>query len=160
MHTRTLFSTVLIVVLCAGLAACASSPPARPTAPAGANTIAVPDNDNSLAQQLHGSLRARGWSLIQYDPDALQDNRAYGRLAQRAQYRLTLSATRIGACRDSAPSFLYNLALIENRSGDVTLALTGASCITTATRRFEDGLDRNGLRAPNSSAKASNNPGS
>lgn len=153
MHPRTCFAALVIVTLCAGLAACATQPPsATPAARTGLDTIAVPEGHNDLGVQLQHSLTQHGWSLTRYNPDVLQQSRTYDQLARRARYRLTLSTTRIGACRDGAPSFFYNLALIENRSGDVALALTGASCIGTAVQKFEDGLNRKNIRPPQKAA--------
>jgi len=142
-----------LCLLCYGmLTACAStSPPMRAATPATlypAQTIAVPADNGMLAQSLRTSLTQHGWSLMQYDPAALQGSRGYSGLAAQARYRLTLSSERIGDCRSGDASFLYNIALIENNGGDVLIGLTGANCRATAIQRFESALERKQLTRP------------
>jgi len=140
---------VILSLLCFGmLSACAStSQPAASVATnlASRHTIAVPAADDMLARALRDRLSARGWSLIQYDANALQDSRGYLGLAHQARYRLTLSNRRIGDCRSGEASFVYNVALIENQSGDVLMGLTGADCRGRVLKRFDTTLDRKHL---------------
>lgn len=147
MKPRNLRHTAIAILLYGMLTACAGAP-LPPADNGSARAMAVPADDGMLAQQVRETLRDRGWSLLEYDADALERNRGYTGLARQAKYRLTLSGDRIGNCRGGRPSFLYNLAVIENASGRVDLALTGANCLDTAITRFEDGLDRNQLVVP------------
>jgi len=146
----------VISLLCIGmLSACAGTappPPATSMTMAAQSTIAVPANDDMLARALHDRLGARGWALIQYDAQALQNSRDYPGLARQAQYRLTLSNKRIGACRSGEASFIYNIALIENQSGDVLVGLTGADCRARIIERFDTALDRKQLSRSASAA--------
>lgn len=146
MTVRDSVLIAVIFLLAGALGACANSPAATPTPTANPRptdiSIAVPGQRNMLSQRLRRTLGERGWSLTHYDPDTLQGSRDYDRIAQRARYRLTLKANRIGDCRSGEPSFLYNLALIENASGNVRLALAGASCLSTIIERFQADLDR------------------
>ncbi|WP_353111527.1 hypothetical protein [Salinisphaera dokdonensis] len=147
MTQRKILLTALAILLYGMLTACAGAP--LPPADNGASrAMAVPQDDGMLAQRLRQSLNDRGWSLIEYDADALNRNRGYGGLAGQAKYRLTLSSDRIGNCRGGTPSFLYNIAVIENATGHVDLALTGANCLDTTVTRFEAGLDRRELVVP------------
>lgn len=151
MHAHHRFAPVFLVLACGLLGACVSAPRTSETAPGvatGMDTIAVPRDTGMLAQGLRRSLDARGWRLTDYDAGRLEQTRDYQALARRARYRLTLSSDRIGDCRSGDPSFLYNVAVIENQSGRVPLALTGANCLRTAIGKFEQGLDRKQLIAP------------
>jgi hypothetical protein len=147
MKLRNTVHSAVAILLYGMLTACAGAP--LPPADNGSSrAMAVPGDEGMLAQRLRESLRERGWSLIEYDADALGRNRGYAGLARQAKYRLTLSGDRIGNCRGGTPSFLYNLAVIENASGRVDLALTGASCLDTVVTRFEADLDRKELVIP------------
>ncbi|MES1927052.1 hypothetical protein [Salinisphaera sp. T31B1] len=138
------------LLCCALISACAATPktqrPARPAA--ASHTVAVPAADDPLGQGLQASLTDRGWSLMQYDPSALADNRGYQRLSTLARYRMTLSSKRIGDCRNGDASYLYNVAVIENDGGGVIAAMTGAQCRETAIERFGDELDRKRFSPP------------
>lgn len=147
MKFRHIIHTAVAIVLYGMLTACAGAPLAS-SDNASAQAMAVPESDDLLAQRLRQSLGERGWTLIEYDAEALDRNRGYAGLARQAKYRLTLSADRIGNCRGGTPSFLYNIAVIENASGKVGLALTGANCLDTTAMRFEEGLDRQQLVVP------------
>lgn len=146
----------VISLLCISmLSACAGTaqpPPAASMNVAAQSTIAVPANDDMLARALRDRLSAHGWSLIQYDAQALQNSRGYQGLARQAQYRLTLSNKPIGACRSGEASFIYNIALIENQSGDVRVGLTGADCSARIIERFDTALDRRQLSRSASAA--------
>ena len=147
MTLRKIPSIALAITLYGMLSACAGAP--LPPADNGASrAVAVPAGDGLLLERLRASLRARGWALMSYDANALEQNRAYNGLARQAKYRLTLSEDRIGNCQDGMPSFLYNAAVIENLNGHVVFALTGANCLDTTILRFEAGLDRNDLQVP------------
>lgn len=139
------------------LTACAHDPglQAVQAPPDPAATVAVPHEQNALADQLRNALSARGWTLTNYDASTLQAQAGYAELARRARYRLTLSADRIGYCRGGQPSFLFNTALVENATGAVPVAMTGAHCLTTAKREFDAALDRHRIRAPQTSVSAS-----
>ncbi|GAB3670728.1 hypothetical protein [Salinisphaera aquimarina] len=150
MHARYPF-LIAVLLLSGMLNACANTPPPARASDNGYRpdvTVAVTQDTGMLAQGLSRSLRQHGWTLIGYDADALQGNRDYQSLARRARYRLTLSSDRIGDCRSGEPSFLYNVAMIENASGDVALALTGATCLATAIRDFDTDLRRKHLIVP------------
>lgn len=150
MTVRAVLSTTFVLIAAALLTGCAGAPAVR-AADAAVDpdtVVAVPPGESALADQLRRRLSARGWSLTRYDPVELERNRGYAQLARRARYRLTLSAERIGNCRAEEPSFLYNLALISNQSGDVAVALTGAQCVTTTLKRFDEALDRKRIAAP------------
>ncbi|MES1941302.1 hypothetical protein T5B8_13740 [Salinisphaera sp. T5B8] len=147
MTLRKIPSLALAIMLYGMLSACAGAP--LPSADNGAaRAVAVPGDDGVLVERLRASLRERGWALMSYDAAALERSRAYDSLARQAKYRLTLSEDRIGNCRGGTPSYLYNAAMIENLSGDVVFALTGANCLDTVISRFADGLDRNDLIVP------------
>lgn len=147
MKLRNIVRSALAILLYGMLTACAGAP--LPPADNGSSrAMAVPEDDGMLAKRLRESLSDRGWSLIEYNAEALSRNRGYGGLATQAKYRLTLSSDRIGNCRGGTPSFLYNVAVIENATGHVDLALTGANCLDTTVTRFEDGLDRRELVVP------------
>lgn len=147
MTPRNLRRTTIAVLLYGMLTACAGAP-LPPTDNGSTHAMAVPTDDGMLATRARQSLRDRGWSLLEYDTDALDRNHGYDGLAQQAKYRLTLSGDRIGNCRGGRPSFLYNITVIENATGRVGLALTGANCLDTAISRFENGLDRKQLVVP------------
>lgn len=139
--------TAIATLLYGMLTACAGAP--LPATDNGASrAMALPAVEGMLAEQVRASLRDRGWSLLQYDAEALDRSRDYDGLARRAKYRLTLSDDRIGNCRGGRPSFVYNITVIDNATGRVGLALTGANCLDTAISRFEDGLERNALVVP------------
>lgn len=146
MKARKIALFLAAVMLYGMLTACAGAP--LVPADANADAMAVPIDDGPLGEPLRAQLHDNGWSLVEYDADALARNREYRMLARHAKYRLTLSADRIGNCRGETPSFLYNIAVIENASGTVRLALTGASCVDTIMERFAAGLERQGLTWP------------
>ena len=147
MKLRQIAHSAVAILLYGMLTACAGAP--LPPADNGASrAMAIPQDDGMLARGLRDELRERGWSLLEYDADALARNRGYAGLARQAKYRLTLSGDRIGNCRGGTPSFLYNIAVIENSTGDVQLGLTGANCLDTTVTRFAEGLDRKALVIP------------
>lgn len=150
MNLRTPILVAVSGLFCLVLGACAGRAPGPTGSPARQPdaTIIVPGEESALAQDLRRNLAERGWTLTRYDAAMLKGNVDYEAMARKARYRLTLSGTQIGACRNGEPSFLYNLAIIENRSGDVPLALSGVSCLKTVIRDFANQLDQKQIVPP------------
>lgn len=147
-------AAVLLLLVGPLLAACTGNAGVRTdTGPgAGDTVIAVPATGGMLGDRLRRSLSQRGWSLLRYDPEALERSRDYARLAAQARYRLTLTARRIGNCGSEMPSYIYNTALIANENGHVALALTGADCLDSVAARFESELARRRITPPETAA--------
>lgn len=147
-------AAVLLLLLGPVLAACAGNAGVHTDRgpDAGDSVIAVPDTGDMLGDRLRRSLSQRGWSLLRYEPDALERNRDYARLAEKARYRLALTGRRIGNCGSDMPSYIYNTALIANENGHVALALTGADCLDNVAARFESELARRRITPPDAAA--------
>lgn len=142
----------IIISLGAGLlAGCAGQPPqstheAGPEASAPAQTMIVPEARSPLAKAIRQVLSARGWQLADYQRSGAHNTPADAHaMARRARYRLTLTASPAGTCRATEPSFMYRLSIIDNASGQVPLAMSGADCVSAIKQQFQRELAEDGL---------------
>lgn len=147
---RLFRNAVALVVFAIAVAGCAHRPTPSPSNQGGNNTaprasIIVPDSQSALAGGLRRALAERGWHLIGYSGDMTSGHADYQAMARRAKYRLTLMGTTVGRCENGDPSFLYRIAIIENRGGDVPVALSGADCLTSILDEFSTDLDQKQL---------------
>lgn len=147
---RSFPHAVILAVLVFVATGCAHRPAGHTSNQGGNNyapreSIIVPDNHSPLAGQLRRALAERGWHLIGYSGDLTSGHADYQAMARRAKYRLTLMGTKIGACRNGDQSFLYRIAIIGNDSGDVPVAMSGASCLTPIIDEFATDLDQKQL---------------
>lgn len=147
---RSFRSAAILAVLTVVATGCAHHPAAAPSNQGGNHyapreSIIVPDGHSALAEGLRRALAARGWHLIGYSGDMISGHADYQAMARRAKYRLTLMGTTIGRCHQDKRSFLYRIAIIENRGGDVPVALSGADCLTTILDNFSTDLDQKQL---------------
>jgi len=148
-HARlaSLWPSLVAAALLAGCASQPGTPPVigntRSAKPQ--QTIIVPADPGPLATALRESLSAEGWQTARYSTGAsnmADDARA---MAQRARYRLTLTSSTAGACRNDNPSFLYQISIIENASGKVPLAMSGGDCLDNVRTQFRQELLDDGL---------------
>ena len=147
---RSFSNAVILAVLVVVATGCAHRPGGSTSNQGGNNyapreSIIVPDNQSPLAGQLRRALAERGWHLIGYSGDMISGHADYQAMARQAKYRLTLMGTKIGACRNGDRSFLYRIAIIENKNGDVPVAMSGASCLTPIIDEFSTDLDQKQL---------------
>lgn len=155
----------LIISLGAGLlAGCAGQPSkstheAKPTTSAPAQTMIVPAARGPLAKTIRQTLSARGWHLADYQRAGAHNTPADAHaMAQRARYRATLTASPAGACAGDEPSFMYRLSIIENASGKVPLAMSGADCLGAIKQQFKRELAEDGLSPKPAASSASQRP--
>ncbi|MGB7756596.1 MAG: hypothetical protein WBL23_11070 [Salinisphaera sp.] len=147
---RSLVCATAIVLCTFIVAGCASHPARQPTDQGGnhyapAESIIVPDGDSTLVAGLRRALAERGWHLIGYSGDMTSGHADYAAMARRAKYRLTLMGTPVGQCHNGDPSFLYRIAIIQNKDGDVPVAISGADCLTPILGEFSTDLDQKQL---------------
>lgn len=155
----------IIISLGAGLlTGCAGQPSqstheAKPAKPAPAQTMIVPAAHNPLAKTIRQTLSASGWHLAQYPRAGAHNTPADAHaMAQRARYRLTLTASPAGDCRGDEPSFMYRLSIIDNASGRVPLAMSGADCLGAIKQQFQRELAADGLSPKTAASSASQRP--
>lgn len=109
-------------------------------------TILTPADHGALADRLRQTLHARGWRLVGYSANMTRGKDNYRAMARRARYRLTLQSSPISACDTGDKSYRYQIALIENATGDAPVTLSGADCLNTIDEAFTTALDRDAIR--------------
>lgn len=156
----------LLISLGAGLlAGCAGQPSQKstqetePAASAPAQTMIVPTASNPLAETIRQTLSASGWHLAQTPRPGAHNTPADAHaMARRARYRLTLTASPAGACQGDEPSFMYRLSVIDNASGKVPLAMSGADCLGAIKQQFQHELAEDGLSPKTAKSSSSQSP--
>lgn len=152
---HALVAVILFVPLSGLLVACASHPAPQAEHHGTADAaILVPDGRSALAKGLRQALTGRGWHLISHHGDLIRPRADYRALARRAKYRLTLTASPAGSCRNGEPSYRYRIAMIENANGAVPVALSGVDCLATILDEFAGDLDQKRLTPVSARASA------
>lgn len=156
-------AAIILLLSALILAGCARQP-SRPSAQAtpatavSAHTMIVSAARGPLADNIRQTLSSNGWRLAEYHSAGASNTPADAQaMAQRARYRLTLTASSAGACRSGEPSFMYRLSVIENASGKVPLAMSGADCVSAIKQQFQQELAEDGL-SPRSKASTERVP--
>lgn len=160
MIRRAAIAILPSVIMIAGCAGQPSSPARHPSLPATspASTIIVPTTQNPLANAIRQTLSTNGWQITGNQSAGTSNTPADARsMARQARYRLTLTASPSGDCRSGEPSFMYRLSVIENASGKVPLAMSGADCLGAISQQFQQELTEDGL-APEARPSPSQSP--
>jgi hypothetical protein len=129
------------------LAACATDVQRYSDIDQSNKTVTVPAGGAGLTGKIKSGLTQAGWQMVVYrGPEVTRGTVGEEvRLARgntfNSRYNLIVEQRRVDLCLNLEPEILYDISLIDNRSGAEVITMSGRGCESRVANTFLDQLN-------------------